>query len=370
MKIQIEIHRTVSIQLMKPMKKFDRFINKVKFFGILIFQFIIYFVLSPPPQKKGEKLHSHHQKLVPSRSQNQSDVQYEIVDQNGNLMVINDVQNLIKMSGVRKREIAQSDGTILKEYVIDDPQLLSQLHSQNQQPIISSYNQQCNSAPQPPPRIPLRPSVLFRHGRSTINECDIQQIRVLEPQRRYEYLTRTGRRIQFLITNSNHFNGQLINDFDIRELTNVINKRLLSSSSKIGQPFHFVKQWYPSVNLTHHGSDIQSYSNNSNTNSRRIQTNLDRSASSDILNHESDFLQQQTFNEPITNEQTYQYHHEIRNQYNQINKNFQISTKFLPSQQVSKSTNSSPINNHHLNCQHQTTVYPYSRTNTKMSSNS
>ncbi|CAF4862492.1 unnamed protein product, partial [Rotaria socialis] len=95
--------------------------------------------------------------------------------------------DLIKMSGVHAREVPQLDGTIIKEYVIDDPGLLSKYHSQQpKSSITSSYHQhQINSEepPPPPPRMPLRSSILFRQGTSSINDNlshNIQQIHVLE----------------------------------------------------------------------------------------------------------------------------------------------------------------------------------------------
>ena len=130
----------------------------------------------------------------------QSRVQYEVVDEDGNPMAVDDVQNLIKMSGVRAREVPQPDGTIIKEYVIDDPHVVSQFRSQQQyqSPMSSPYAHQRNTdpdAPPPPPRVPLRPPILFHQGGSSMDDNlpqNIQQIHVLEPQRRYEYLTTNG----------------------------------------------------------------------------------------------------------------------------------------------------------------------------------
>jgi hypothetical protein len=288
------------------------------------------------------------------------------------------------MSGVHARQVPQPDGTIIKEYVIDDPQLLSQFRSQQQQQssMTSSYIQQQNiyqDAPPPPPRIPLRPSILFRQGESSVNDhlpYNIQQIHVLEPQRRYEYLTTTGRRIQFFITNSDSFNGQLLTDLDIRELTNAINLRLLPSSNPIIQqqeqhqsltqpPFNLPKQWYPSVDLTHRqriGSDSRAYSNNANIGFQQIPTDLTRSTSSDVLNQGSypSQNQQQVFNEPVNGWNTFRYQ-DSHNQNHQNNETFQTSAQFLPQQQMTRSTYSPSINNHQLSSSfhQQSTTYPY-----------
>ncbi len=349
--------------------------------------------------RQGEELLRHNQQVTSmSPSENhilqQSHAEYEILDEDGKPMAIDGVQDLIKMSGVRAREVPQPDGTIIKEYVIDDPQLLSQFRSQQQQqqqqqqlPMTASYIQQRSidqDAPPPPPRVPLRPPVLFRQGGPSMNDnlsYNIQQIHVLEPQRRYEYLTTTGRRVQFFIINSDSFNGQLISDSDIRELTNAINLRLLPSFNPIVPPlppqqqgsfaqtqFNLPKQWYPSVNLTHRqriGSDGQPYSNNFNTGFQPMQTDLPRSTSSNALNQGSYYSQnqqqqqQQVFNEPINQSNTSRYQ-DSHNQLHQTNETFQSSAQFLPQQQMTRSTYSPPIHTNHPSAFHQqSTTYPY-----------
>lgn len=316
-------------------------------------------------------------------------------------MAMNNVQDLIKMSGVRAREVPQPDGTIIKEYVIDDPQILSQFRSQQQQqsPMNSSYFQQQNfnqDAPPPPPRIPLRPPMLFRQGGSTTNDSspyNIQQIRVLEPQRRYEYSTTNGRRVQFYITNSDNYNGQFISDTDLRELTNAINLRVQPTNVPIVQhqqqqqqqysqqhqqlpqqhqqqqqqqpPFNLPKQWYPAVDLTQRqrlGSDSQSYSNNANIGFGQVQSNLSRSASSGLLDQGAYIPQnqKQVFNEPVNNWNTYRYS-DSHNQRHQNNETFQTSAQFPPQQQqTSRSTYSPPVNHNHPSSYHQSSsAYPY-----------
>ncbi|CAF4159118.1 unnamed protein product [Rotaria sp. Silwood2] len=359
--------------------------------------------------RQGEELRRYKQQFTPILSSNensqQSRVQYEILDEDGNPLVIDDIQDLLKTSGVHAREISQSDGTIVKEYVIDDPEILSKFRSQKQQqqqqqqqqqrqqpsPTTSSYTQQqtiYDEAPPPPPRIPLRSSILFRQGRPSVNDnvsYNIQQIRVLEPQRRYEYLTRTGRRIQFVITNSDSFNGQFITDSDIRELTHAINNRLVPSSNSIVQQqqqqqqhhqqqspiqaqFNKPKLWHPSVDFTQRqriGSDSQPYSNNFNNNFQQTQTDLSRSASHGRLDQESYNSQnyQQVMNEPNNNGNRFEYqdsHSHTINQDHQNEGTFKTSTQFLPPTQRKRSTNSPPINNNHPPVFYsQSTAYPY-----------
>ena len=207
-----------------------------------------------------------------------SNVQYEIVDEDGNPMAIDGVHDLIKMSGVTAREIEQPDGSIVREYVIDDPHLLSkfQSHKVSGAQGDSSMSQSRYSPPNvppPPPRIPLKQPMLHRpsstgNGRIAVN---IQEIRVVEPNRRYEYITTGGRRIEFMITNFGQGEPK-IQDSDVREVTQAINTRLLPSSSSstnvnAHHPFTLPKQWNPVVDLTHRqrtGSDNQ-LSSNSNT---------------------------------------------------------------------------------------------------------
>jgi hypothetical protein len=297
--------------------------------------------------RQGEELRRHHQQLAPTSSNDlpqRSQSQYEIVDEDGNPMAIDGVQDLIKMSGVHAREVPQSDGTIIKEYVIDDPQLLSQFRSQQQRNIPQD-------APPPPPRIPLRPPILFRQGGSSMNDYlphNIQQIQVLEPQHRYEYLTTNGRRIQFLITNSD----QSLTDSDIRELTNAINLRIFPSSAPVVQQqssaqtsFNLPKQWYPSVDLTHRqriGSDTQQ---NSNIGFQQIQTDLTRSTSSGVLNQGPYFSQNESGNDWNTTRY-------------QNNETYQTSAQFLPQQQTTKLTHS-PNTHPSAFHQQQSINYPY-----------
>jgi hypothetical protein len=332
-----------------------------------------------------ELRHQQDGRLTPISSldetQQQSSVQYEVVDEDGNPMVINDVHDLIKMSGVTAREVPQPDGTVVREYVIDDPQVLSKFHSQQfqQEP---SYGHIPPPPPPPPPRIPLKQSTLFRQEPLTTDHhppINIQQIRTLEPQRRYEFQTTSGKRIEFLITNLGS------DETDVHELANAINTRILPSSSNTTQqkPFTLPKQWHPAVDLTHRepqirqrtGSDNQPIPNNYNIGFQQIQppliqTDLNRSVSYGVPNQGS-YPQQfaPVFAEPIIDWSAVQQqdpHGQIDPQFirqyitqKHQNGSFQTSAQFLPEQQqMTRSTTSPPRNNPPVFYQ-QTMPYPY-----------
>ena len=256
--------------------------------------------------RQGEQFRQHQDGLTPIDENNQQpppNVEYEVVDEDGNPMAIDGVQDLIKMSGVTAREVPQPDGTIIREYVIDDPHILSKFQAQqsptnSQQRTLNNDNN--NNIPPPPPRVPLKQSALFRQGPSNDNNnnvpLNIQQIHVIEPQRRYEYVTTSGKRIEFMITNIGPTN-QMTNDTDIRELSHAINTRLLpSGSTSTPQPFTLPKQWHPAVDLTHRegstrqrtGSDSQPVPpNNYNVayqQAQPVQPDVARSASYGTLN--------------------------------------------------------------------------------------
>lgn len=282
----------------------------------------------------GEELRRYHQDLSPISSVNEapsaSRVQYEVLDEDGNPLAIEGVQDLIQMSGVRAREVPQPDGTVVKEYVIDDPEILSKLRPPTHQqtsPTGPSYGHQFvqnNDAPPPPPRIPLRQPLLFRPGPAGQDQLpiNIQQINVLEPQRRYEFITTAGRGIQFLITAISDLNGQPISDSDIRELSHAIHSRLGPFSSNnagtpvLAQPttapqapFTHPKPWFPSVDFTQRttsnrqriGSDTHMAGQESRSSSyQQAPADLTRSASYGALNQGVYLGQTQ---QPIYNQQ-------------------------------------------------------------------
>ncbi|CAF1231203.1 unnamed protein product [Adineta ricciae] len=326
--------------------------------------------------RQGEELRRHTQDSTPistiQEPSLQTRVQYEIVDEEGNPMAADGVQDLIKMAGVRAREVPQPDGTVVKEYVIDDPELVSRFRS-HQQPHpqyspVTPYSQQQQQqqprvtredVPPPPPRMPLRPPLLLRSGTSSVNENlpnNIQQIHVLEPQRKYEYLTTAGRRVQFVITNFDNMHGQPINDAEIRELTNAINTRLLPTSSPASnsfvqhqQPRQYSppKPWQPAVDITPRprlGSDHQQYASHANMAHQPNQSNLYRSASYGALNQASYPIQsppqqqqqQQSYREPNYPSTTHRYQQQASNEM------FQTAAQFLPNQQISNSSSVNP----------------------------
>ena len=349
----------------------------------------------------------HKQELSPISSLNeipdQSRIQYEVVDEDGNPLAINGIQNLIQMSGVRAREVTQPDGSIVKEYVIDDPQILSKFHSQQSQqasPITTSYVQHSmtnNDAPPPPPRVPLRQPLLFRQGPSNHENfpVNIQQIRALEPQRRYEFLTSSGRRVQFTITNIDDYQGQPISDSDIRELTTAIDTRIGVTrpppppvSKPISQaPISHPKTWNPSVDFTQRtasnrqriGSDTQPGSGDFHNTPTYHQTpnDLVRSASYGALNRGTYLVQgqpqhQQVYNPTDIDWSSYrqpvvqnQFDKNLMDQTNQLrsqNKGpFQTTAQFLPQPQQTTITRSinSPSNNQNVPVYYQQTT-PYS----------
>ncbi len=311
--------------------------------------------------------------MINNEIKQQSNIQYEVVDENGNSMAIDDVHDLIQMSGVTAREVPQADGTLIREYVIDDPNVLSKFHSQQRTPN--------EHIPPPPPRIPLKQSMLFREPLSNDHHhpppINIQQIRTLETQRRYEFMTTSGKRIEFIITSLGS------DQSDIHELANAINTRLLTSSANTTQqPFTLPKQWHPAVDLTHRepqtrsriGSDNQPILNNYNTSFQQvppIQMGLDRSASYGVLNQGS-YPQQfaPVFTEPIIDWSAVRQQDPhgqvdpqlIRQFITQKHQSgsFQTSAQFLPEQQqqMPQTTYSPPRTNSSIPYQ-QTMSYPY-----------
>ncbi|CAF3327977.1 unnamed protein product [Rotaria socialis] len=320
----------------------------------------------------------HQDTLTPISSidenKQQSNVQYEVLDENGNPISIDGVTDLIKMSGVTAREVQQQDGSFIREYVIDDPDILSKFHKQ-QSPMVSQQQSFNNNIPPPPPRIPLKQSMLFHQGPSSNDQhppINIENIHVLEPQRRYEYTTTSGKRIEFMITHSESGN-QMINDSDIRELSSAINNHHIpsSSSSSISNPtqqqqqqqtYNLPKQWHPAVDLTirngrtrqRTGSDNQAMPNNYNVNFQQMQqmpSDLTRSASYGALNqgaYQQSFAP--VFTEPIIDwtalrqqDPQGQIDPQVIQQFiaqKHQNGSFQTSAQFLPEQKQQPMTRS------------------------------
>ena len=318
-------------------------------------------------------------------------------------MAIDGVHDLIKMSGVTAREVAQPDGSIVREYVIDDPQLLSKFQSHrvsgaegDASMTRSRYSP--SDVPPPPPRIPLKQPMLHRpsstgNGQPAVN---IQEIRVVEPNRRYEYITTAGRRIEFMITNFGQDESK-IQDSDVREVTQAINTRLMPSSSANfnahHHPFTLPKQWNPAVDLTHRqrtGSDNQLSSNSNahypSTDYQRMPSmapNLARSASNGALHpslHQTSAMAP-VYAEPIIDWSLIRQqdpHGQVDPAFVQqfINQRhqhggYQTSAQFLPEQQQNyqqqqqqpppKPTSSmhSPMRNNVTSYYQQPSAYPY-----------
>ena len=317
----------------------------------------------------------HSNTLTPISSMNESishappsgtNVQYEVVDEDGNPMAIDGVHDLIKMAGVTAREVKQPDGSLVREYVIDDPTILSKFQSRTNQEHI----------PPPPPRVPLKQSMLFRPEPLANNQpapINLQQIRTIESQRRYEFLTTSGKRIEFLITSLG------ADESDIHQLANEINNRLSTSSSTTSQapPFTHPKQWQPAVDLTHRDpSSNRSQTvpenpptpNNYNVPFQPGLNDLSRSASYGGMNMPNAFPQQfaPVFAEPIIDWSAVrqqdphgqidpQLIQQLITQKHQTGA-FQTSAQFLPEQapQPSPSHSANPPM-----YQQQTNAYPY-----------
>ena len=310
-----------------------------------------------------------------------SNVQYEVVDEDGNPMAIDGVHDLIKMAGVTAREVQQPDGTLVREYVIDDPNILSKF--QSQQPRASQEH-----IPPPPPRVPLKQSMLFRPEPLSNNQyqappINLQQIRTIEAQRRYEFMTSSGKRIEFLITSLGS------DESDIQELATEINTRLIpsSSSSALQQqqqqqqapPYTLPKQWQPAVDLTQRDpsanrsqttSENPAIPNNYNAAYQQGYNEIARSASlGGGMNSDSGLSQQfaPVFADPIIDWSAIRQqdpHGQIDPQFIQqfiTQKHqsgaFQTSAQFLPEQprnSPSRTANNPPPVHHQ-----QTTAYPY-----------
>ena len=348
--------------------------------------------------RQGKEIRYHHETLSPLSSFHEnkqpSDVQYEVIDEDGNPVSIDGVHDLIKMSGVKAREVPQSDGTIVREYVIDDPNILSKFRPQSS-PTSSQQRIPHSNIPPPPPRVPLKQPVLFHPGPISHNyqpPINIEQIQLLESRRLYEYITKSGKRIEFMITNIESDN-QITNESDIRDLTNAINTRLIpplssSSSSSIShnpqqQPFTLPKTWYPTLDLTHRAepirqrtnSDSQSVPPNYNVRFQQvppsIQNDLTRSTSYGALNQNT--YQQQfapVFTEPIIDWSALRQqdpHGQIDSNLVQQfiaqkhqNESIQTSAQFLPQQKqhMTRSINS-PLRNNASKFYQQQISYPY-----------
>ena len=138
-------------------------------------------------------------KVIPSPVKNCADVQYEMIDENGHSLPIDGIEDIIKMSGIEAREFQQADGTIVREYHINDPQILSKVQSQRSEMISQTKNivqEHSLPPPPPPPRITRRASTTLQ----PVPSINLQQVHSVKSQQPYEYVTSTGRSIHFIIT--------------------------------------------------------------------------------------------------------------------------------------------------------------------------
>ena len=126
-----------------------------------------------------EKFAELKAKFEPKNSTN-ADIQYEMIDENGNQLPIDGIENIIKMSGVSARQFEQNDGTLVREYVITDPRLVSQVREKRFPP-----------PPPPPPRLARRPST---------TPSNLTEVQNVEQHRPYRFVTSTGRQIDFTVT--------------------------------------------------------------------------------------------------------------------------------------------------------------------------
>lgn len=65
----------------------------------------------------------------PSEMANDSVVEYEILDEHGNQIMINGAEQLKQLAAC-VNEVRQSDGSVIKEYILNDPKIIEQIRSQ------------------------------------------------------------------------------------------------------------------------------------------------------------------------------------------------------------------------------------------------
>lgn len=162
-------------------------------------------------------------------------VEYEILDEHGNQIMINGAEELKKLAACVK-EIKQSDGSVVKEYILNDPSVIEKIRSQikNQSqtsvdrfsplPSITStltsstpyinqikqqiQNQQSNTAPAPAPPPSSPPKV--------------------QKQKFFEFKTKKGKIINLTCTDEN------ISQSDCEELREVLAKAQTKPESANG----------------------------------------------------------------------------------------------------------------------------------------
>lgn len=87
-------------------------------------------------------------------SEDNSVVEYEIVDEHGNQIMISGAEQLKKLAAC-VNEIRQSDGSIVKEYILNDPDIIEQIRQQIKDQSSSESVTPTKQQQQPPPPLSL-----------------------------------------------------------------------------------------------------------------------------------------------------------------------------------------------------------------------
>ena len=185
-----------------------------------------YFCLTGEQRREIEEKLPLTQPIDHQQQQAPTQIEYEITDENGNTIVIDNVHDIIKASGIQAREVEQPDGTILKEYVIDDPQVASQIQAQRTT-VSPSIPVAHEFVPPPPPRVIRKAPVFDSQTQPIVKPLPVNILAMDEllPRQHYQYITTSGRRIEFVITDV-HTARPVDNRSELKELTNAIDARL------------------------------------------------------------------------------------------------------------------------------------------------
>ena len=196
--------------------------------------------------------------LLEENQKEQSDtlVEYEVVDEHGNFVKLDDAEQFKKLATYIK-ETKESDGSIVKEYVLNDPKLIEQvkaqlkekevinsngtklevkntipasfsaatsastssasLTTQQQQPLQRSYKHVNSNAIKQSASINTDDEFLKPQQ---VNESELRQIDF----NKYEIVTSSGKTLQFIITEGNASSS------DAKEIKNIIEKKNIGES--------------------------------------------------------------------------------------------------------------------------------------------
>lgn len=142
------------------------------------------------------------------------------MDEHGNLIKIDGAEHL-KSLATSVKSIQQPDGSIVKEYLLNDPKIIEQIKSQIKRDSLvnqpTTSHQQHYHQPQ------------IQHQQQ-LNSSDFKQIDF----NKYEIRTKSGKIVQFAILNQHqsHDNNNL-NEADLNEIKNAIENCTTRSDSKI-----------------------------------------------------------------------------------------------------------------------------------------